>query len=124
MATLRGTLAKLPQGAELTTVLERTDPAAGAACTALPIYDHMAQLVTIDRSGYAPDFFSHVTAVAVRGGRSTDTDPMLAETFDAAPAMGYVLWIHLGRRRSAPPRLVLLHQGSFFDMWAVASPGG
>ncbi len=117
---LRGALAALPRGAELTTVLERTEPAPGIACTKLPIYQHISQLVTIDRSGYAPDFFARVTSVAVRDGRRTDTDPAFAKTFTAAPAAGYVLWIHLGHPRPVPRGLVLLRRGSFFDLWAVA----
>ncbi len=118
-AELRQALATLPRGAELSTVLEWTEPAPGVACTELPIYLHISQLVTIDRSGYAPDFFSRVTSVAVRGGRPSDTDPTSAEDFTSAPATGYVLWIHLGRSRPVPDRLVPLQHGSFFDLWAV-----
>jgi len=40
-AELRSALASLPRGAVLTTVEERTEPAPGATCTALPIYEHM-----------------------------------------------------------------------------------
>jgi hypothetical protein len=119
-AELRRALAVLPRGAELTTVLERAEPKPSIACTELPIYFHIAQLVTIDRAGYAPDFFSIVTSVAVRGGRPADTEPASAEKFKAAPAAGYVLWIHLGRPRPVPTGLVLLRRGSFFDLWAVA----
>ncbi len=119
-AELRDALAALPRGVELTTVVERTERAPGMACTRLPIYEHISQLVTIDRSGYAPDFFARLTSVAVRNGRRTDTDPTSADTFNAAPAAGYVLWIHLGRPRPAPTGLVLLRRGSFFDLWVVA----
>jgi hypothetical protein len=116
---LRQALAALPRGAVLATVLEWTEPKAGVACTNLPIYLHMSQLVTIDRSGYAPDFFSAVYPVAVRGGLPTDTDPTPADAFTAAPASGYLLWINLGRERPVPDRLVLLRRGSFFDLWSV-----
>lgn len=119
-AELRHALTALPRGAALTTVVERTEPAPGVACTRLPIYEHMSQLVTIDRSGYAPDFFARVTSVGVRGGLPTDTDPTPSEMFTTAPAAGYVLRIHLGRSRPAPAGLVLLRDGSFFDLWAVA----
>ena len=119
-AELRGALAALPRGAELTTVLERTEPVPDTACTSLPIYEHISQLVTIDRSGYAPDFFARVTSVGARDERPTDTDPISADTFTAAPASGYVLWIHLGRPRPIPSRLTPLRRGSFFDLWAVA----
>jgi hypothetical protein len=114
---LQDALALLPRGADLTTVLERTEPAPDTACTSLPIYEHIAQLVTIDRSGYAPDFFAHITSIAVRGGRPTDTDPASAGTFNSRSATGYVLWITLGRRRPVPPDFVLLRRGSFFDLW-------
>jgi hypothetical protein len=116
---LRRALAALPRGVELTTVLERTEPAPGNACTTLPIYDHISQLATIDRSGYAPDFFANVTSVAVRDGRPTDTDPVSADAFTAAPTTRYVLWIHLGRLRSTPPEFALLRRGSFFDLWTA-----
>lgn len=119
-AELRDALAVLPRGATLGTVQERTEPAPGFACTRLPIYEHMAQLVTIDRSGYASDFFARVTSVAVRNGRRTDTDAISADRFTTAPLAGYVLWVHLGRPRPAPPGLVLLRRGSFFDLWSVA----
>jgi hypothetical protein len=116
---LRNALALLPRGTELATVLERTDPAPGVACSRLPIYEHISQLVTIDRSGYAPDFFARVTSVAARGARPSDSDPTSAEEFTVAPAAGYVLWIHLGRARPVPAGLVLLRHGSFFDLWSV-----
>lgn len=117
-AELRGALTVLPRGAELTTVREMTETAPGAACTRLPIYTHMAQLVTIDRSGYASDFFALVTSVAVRDGRPSDSGNIDAEAFKVAPPASYVLWIHFGHRRPGPPGLVLLHRGSFFDLWA------
>ncbi len=118
-AELRTALAALPRGAELTTVLEQTEPIPGVACAAMPIYAHMPQLVTIDRSGYAPDFFAKVTSVNVRRGRPTDSDPVPAESFATAPSTGYVLWIHLGQRRPPPPGLLLLRRGTFFDLFAV-----
>lgn len=118
-AELRDALAVLPRGVKLTTVLERTEPAPGVACTNLPIYEHFSQLVTIDRSGYAPDFFARLTSVAVRDGRLTDTNPASADTFTAAAAAGYVLWIHLGRPRPTPTAFVLLRRGSFFDLWVA-----
>jgi hypothetical protein len=116
---LRDAMAALPRGAELATVLERTEPRPGIACTTLPIYEHIAQLVTIDRSGYAPDFFANVTSVSVRDGRRTDTDPTSADKFTAAPAAGYVLWIHLGHPRPVPTGLVLFRRGTFFDLWTA-----
>ena len=119
-AELRDALRALPRGAELTTVLERNEPRPGGTCTDLPIYLHIAQLITIDRSGYAPDFFSKATSVGPRGDQPADTDPASAATFSAGPAAGYVLWIHLGRRRAVPSDFVLLRRGSFFDIWAVA----
>jgi hypothetical protein len=118
-AELRDALRALPRGAELTTVLERSEPAPGAACTDLPIYDHIAQLITIDRSGYAPDFFARATSVTPRGDRPADTEPPSAATFPAGLATGYVLWIHLGWRRPVPSDFVLLRRGSFFDLWSV-----
>jgi len=118
-AELRRALAVVPRGATLVPVLERSAPVPGVACTALPIYDHIASLVTIDRSGYATNFFARATTVALRDGRLSDIDPPSAETFATAPMAGYVLWIHLGHRRPVPPGLALLWSGSFFDLWAV-----
>jgi hypothetical protein len=114
---VRDALAGLPRGSELLTVVERTERVPGVACTSLPIYEHVAQLIAIDRSGYAPDFFAHVQSVAVRGDRASDTDPIAADAFTTAPASGYVLWIHLGHRRPPPPGLVPIHRGSYFDIW-------
>lgn len=123
-AELREALATLPRGLTLTTVLERGEPAPNVACTRLPIYEHISQLVTIDRSGYAPDFFARVTSVAVRNGGPTDTDPVSAQAFIAARAAGYVLWIHLGQGRRVPDGLILVRRGSFFDLWAASEERG
>jgi hypothetical protein len=119
-AELRQALTAVPRGAEMITMQEKAEPAPGAACTSLPIYDHIGQLVTIDRSGYAPDFFSWVSSVAVRDGRQTDLLPIFPQSFASAPAADYVLWIHFGRRSAVPPGLTLLRAGSFFDIWTVA----
>jgi hypothetical protein len=116
---LRKAFGTLPRGTELTVVLERTEPTPGVACSDLPIYDHIAQLITIERSGYAPDFFARATSVGPRGDRLADMDAASAATFSAGSATGYVLWIHLGRRRPVPSGFVPLWRGSFFDLWAV-----
>ena len=121
-AELRAALQSIPRGAILTAVAEKDTPAPGVPCTELRIYEHMPQLVTIDRSGYSPDFFARVTAVMVRGGLPTDTDPIPAQFFtpDMLPAQGHLLWMHLGNHdRPLPPGLTRLHQGSFFDLFAI-----
>lgn len=119
-AELRDGFAALPRGPQLALVLERTDPVPDLICTTgLPVYEHMAQLVAIDRSGYATDFFARVTTVAARDGLPSDTDAIAAEAMHEAPATGYVLWMHLGRHRPVPPGLTLVRAGSFFDLWAV-----
>lgn len=120
-AELRDGFAPVPRGAELTTVLERAEPERAATCTDLPIYNHMAQLITIDRSGYASGIFSWTTGITARGGRATDTIPISAHAFLTPPLSRYVVWFHLGRERPAPAGLALLRHGGFFDLWAVPS---
>jgi len=120
-AELSRGLQSLPRGAVVETVLERSAPEPGAKCTTLPIYNHIASLVTIERSGAAPDFFALVTSVNARGGRQTDTEPVSADQFTKAPAGGYVLWFHFGHRRPVPRGLTLLWRGSFFDVWSAVS---
>ena len=117
---LRAALEKVPRGAVLTAVLE-DNPAQGAECSTLPIYNNMPLLVTTERSGYNPAFFAQATGVSVRGGLPTDQKPWPAHlvTAESLPRGGYLLWMHLGHRRPAPPGLVLLRGGSFFDLFSV-----
>lgn len=119
-AELADALDALPRGAEMATVLERSDPAPAQVCTTLPVYDHIGSLVTIRRSGLSPDFYVNVTGVAVRGARTTDTSPMDADNFTTAPTQGYLLWLHLGHPRPVPPGLALVRRGTFFDLFAAA----
>ncbi len=119
---LRAALQDLPKGVILTPVQEDA-PAPGVPCSHLPVYHHMAQLITLERSGYSPDFFSNVTTVAVRNGLPTDRVPLFADL--VTPGMltpgAYLLWIHLGNHdRPLPPGLTLLHSGSFFDLFSTA----
>ena len=117
---LRAGLQALPRGAVLDAVAETEAPVPGVPCSGLPIHSQMAQLVTIDRSGYSPAFFAQVTAVGVRGGLPTDTYPTPAHLVtDTTPSRhGYLLWMHMGNHRPLPPGLTLLHAGSFFDLFA------
>jgi len=119
---LRAALQMVPRGAILTAVQETEAPAPGVPCTNLRVYDHMPQLVTLERSGYSPDFFARVTAVTVRDGQATDRDPWPAHLFtpDMLPPAGYLLWMHLGNHaRPVPLGLTLLHSGSFFDLFSI-----
>lgn len=122
-AELRVALQAVPRGEVLTAVAEYASPAPGVPCTILPIYDHVSQLITLDRSGYSPDFFGYTTSVKARGGQVSDTDPIPAHllTADMLPQQGYVLWMHLGNRtRPIPPKLIPLRNGSFFDLFAIS----
>lgn len=118
-AELRRAMAAIPRGSELLSVSDWKEPAPAGACSNLYIYEEMSQLVTIDRSGYEPGFYSLVTPVAVLGGRASDLSPTPADKFTTAPSSGYVLWLHFGHRRPVPPHLALLRRGSFFDLWTV-----
>ena len=83
---------------------------------------HMPQLVTIERSGYSPDFFAQTMPILVRGDLPTDARPHDAASFAPAVALpgSYVLWMHKGRPGPVPPGLAVLHRGSFFDLFAVS----
>jgi len=119
---LRAAMQALPQGTVLTTVLETEEPAPEAACTDLPIFEHIAQLVTVERSGYSPDFFSRLTSVTVRPGLDTDAHAIRTHqlTPDMLPRQGRILWLHMGNHsRPVPPGMVLLHAGSFFDLYSI-----
>jgi len=118
---LRAGLQAVPRGAVLDAVAETQAPVPGVPCTSLSIHAQMAQLVTIDRSGYSPAFFANSTAVGVRGGLPTDTYPTPAHlvTDDVPPRHGYLLWMHMGNHRPLPPSLTLLHAGSFFSVFAT-----
>ncbi len=119
---LRAALQMVPRGATLTAVQETEAPAPGVPCTNLRVYDHMPQLITLERSGYSPDFFARVTAVTVRDGQPTDRDPWPAHlvTPDMLPPSGHLLWMHLGNHaRPVPPGLTLLRGGSFFDLFSI-----
>lgn len=121
---IRQALQMIPRGEILTTVLERAAPAPDVPCTKLRVYDHIAQLITIERSGYASDYFGRVTSVMPRDGHISDQDPVSADLLAAEdlPLAGYVLWLHLGNRaRSVPGRLTTIHAGSFFDLMTLGS---
>jgi hypothetical protein len=104
------------------TVKRERDPSSdpAPACTILPIFDNMAQLVTIDRSGYSSTFFARATSVSPRGDRLADQIPVPPEGF-VAPADGFVFWVHWGRPPLSLPGLTLVRRGSFFDIWATES---
>ena len=117
---LRTALAAVPRGAVLHAVLNYGAPDGAARC-ARQAYIHMPQLVTIERSGYSPDFFARLTPVAVRDGLQADTKPTDAASFtpDMLPRGGHVLWMHMGGPVPALPGVAVLHHGSFFDLLAA-----
>lgn len=115
-AELRRGLAVLPRGAELITTLDPADGTQSRACTNLPIFLHAAQLVAIDRSGYAPDFFGALTSVGPRGGRASDQDPLPTNRLSPVPAGVRVLRLRLGESDPVPPGLQPVYSGSFFDI--------
>lgn len=120
---LRAALQAVPRGVVLTAVREIEAPDPGVLCGGPIVYDHMPQLVTLERSGYSPDFFARVTAVTVRGGLPTDLNPLPAHLVTAGmlPPGGHLLWMHLGNRtRLVPPGLTLLRSGSFFDLFSIS----
>ena len=119
---LRTALRVVPRGAILTAVMEDESPLPGVRCSDLRVYDHILQLITLERSGYSPDFFARVTAVVVRGNMPTDEDPWPAHlvTSDMLPLSGYLLWMHFGNHdRPVPPGLTLLRSGSFFSLYSI-----
>ena len=119
---LRGALRDLPRGTILTAVQEIEAPAPGIPCNDPSVYIHMPQLVTLERSGYSPDFFARVTTVTVRDGQAADRNPWPAHlvTSDILPRSGYLLWMHLGNHdRPVTPGLTLLRGGSFFDLFSI-----
>ena len=119
-AEVRAALQALPRGATLIPAQE-DEPAPGVRCSDMRVYDHMAQLVTLERSGYSPTFFSGVTAVDVRAGKPYFGDPLLtkAVTPEVLQPGAYLLWMHLGHVRPLPPGLTVLRSGSFFDILAI-----
>ena len=120
-AEVRAALQAVPRGEVLTAVEETENPASSLQCTRVHIYEHIAQLMTLDRSGYSSDFFAQATPVAVRDGRATDTAPIRTHllTPDMLPRHGYVLWMHFGNHdRPVPPGLSPLREGSFFTLYA------
>lgn len=119
---VREALATVPRGAVLTAVLEEEHPAPGVPCSHPLSYFHVSQLVTLERSGYSPDFFAYLKPVSVRNGLLADAKPLDAASLTSAelPLSGYILWMHFGNRaRPVPPGLATLHRGSFFDIYAV-----
>ena len=118
---LRAALALVPRGAVLTPVLEDGPPAPGVACANKDLYRHMPQMVTIERSGYSPDFFARTMPVGVREGLTADAQPADAATFTPGmlPPGGHVLWMHMGRPVPALPGVAVLYHGSFFDLLAA-----
>ena len=82
---------------------------------------HMPQLVTIERSGYSPDFFARTMpwGCATACPRMQQPADAAAFTPDMLPRGGHVLWMHMGRPVPALPGVAVLHHGSFFDLLAA-----
>jgi len=120
---LRAALQAVPRGDILVSAQEEDAPAPGVRCSVLRVYDHMAQLVTLERSGYSPTFFSRVTGVGVQSGVPEEEGLNFTKsvTPDVLLPGGYLLWIHLGNHdRPLPLGLTLLRSGSFFDLFSIA----
>ncbi len=113
---LRRAMQVLPRGVVLTPVLEREAPI--LSCSALPVYEHAANLVTLERAGLATDFFTSTTSVT---GRDVPADRMAVEMGAVTPAdLGrYVLWMHLGRVWPLPAGAVVLARAPFFDLLRI-----
>jgi len=119
---LRVALQAVPRGAILVSAQEEDAPASGVRCSDLRVYDHMAQLVTVERSGYSLGFFAPATAVNVRSGHPVLLEMLFTGSFKPKylHGSGYLLWIHLGNHdRPVPPGLTLLRSGSFFDLFSI-----
>lgn len=117
---VRNALAGVPRGTVLTALLETEAPAPETRCTSILIYEHMAQLITIDRSGFSPSFFGFVTSITANGDLETDVLPIRTHQLgaDSLPAHGHILWMHRGNRtRPIPPGLTVTYAGSFFDLY-------
>ena len=112
-------MAALPRGVVLVPILERY--AATRACSSLPLYQHIANLITLERSGVSTDIFTKTVSVHTR---TTPADREAVEMADATPTdLGaYTLWVHRGARRSLPPGAAILAAGSFFDLLRVTPP--
>lgn len=116
-AEVRAAINLIERGGEVTTVLEEADQTPISRCTRMPIYNHLAQLITIDRSGYTPEIFSSTTGVFPRDGRAHGQVPIPADAFQTIPSTKFVLWLHFGIARPVPPGLTVVREGSFFTLW-------
>lgn len=119
MRELRAALAELPRGTVIMNVQERSGP--GGRCARYPFYEHMGELITIDRSGYSEDFFGDNTSVASRLYPANVYAPG-ADFTDPARLSGIVLWMHMGVRRPVMQELTMLHDGSFFSLLRATPP--
>ena len=117
-AALRRAMQALPRGAVLTPVLEREAPV--HSCSWLPVYEHAADLVTLERAGLATDFFTRTMSVA---GRGAPTDIKAVEMGEVTPGdLGqFVLWMHLGRAWPLPAGAVVLAREPWFDLLRIDS---
>ncbi len=119
----RAALQDIPRGAILVSAQEENAPAPGVRCSDVRVYDHMAQLITLDRSGYSLGFFAPATAVNIRSGLPVLQEMLFTGSFrpEYLQKIDYLLWIHLGNHdRPVPPGLTLLRSGSFFDLFSTA----
>ena len=120
---LRAALQAIPRGAILVSAQEEDAPAPGVRCSDVRVYDHMAQLITVERSGYSLGFFAPATAVNIRSGQPVLLEMLFTKFINPEylQRSGYLLWIHLGNHdRPVPSGLTLLRSGSFFDLFSTA----
>ena len=99
----------------LVPVLERADTP--LACNSLPVYGHIGNLVTLERSGLSTDFFAQTTSVRSRGA-ITDRKAVELEAATPGDLGPHVLWMHLGHAALKPAGARVLVAGSFFDLLA------
>ena len=116
-AELRQAMQVLPRGVALTPVLERQAPA--HSCSWLPIYEHAANLVTLERAGLSSDYFAQTTSVTGRGGVPTDRKAIEMADASRMDLGKYVLWMHRGRLWPLPAGAVVLARASFFDVLRI-----
>ena len=114
-AELRQAMAALPRGVVLVPVLERADTP--LACSSLPVYEHIGNLVTLERAGLSTDFFAQTPSVRSRGA-VTDRKAVEMEAVTPGDLGPHVLWMHLGHAAPKPAGARVLVAGSFFDLLA------
>ena len=114
----RAELEIIPRGSIVVAFLNRTQQEREPYSSI--VFEHVAQLVTIERSGYATGFFNQLGSVRGRNPANSFALPSLGSIrAEHLIPHAYILMVHLGQSWDLPPGARRILQGTLIDLLAL-----